>query len=170
MRALRLISVAALVGMLASWGYAEEGGPCTAESLLGTTDATNSPVAIHATLKACSLSEGISLRVEIENKSPVPYRLGVCPSMKLCCVKGLHPMVAYGEKGKSLRDTCAVQKPTDHEVFLPSGAAFSFNMKLGPDSIPKEALEAGNVIHVFLSYDLPEQKFIHSNVVKAELH
>ena len=78
-------------------------------------------------------------------------------------------MVSYGEKGMSLRHVCANQKPTEHEVFLPSGAAFAFNMHLAPDSLPSGAVGAGKVINVFLCYELGAQRFVHSNIVKAEL-
>ena len=164
-----MVLATAVSAMLGAWGCAAMEEPGTAESLLGMKDATNSPVAVRVALKSCSVAEGILLRVEIENQSAEPYKLGVCPAMKLCCVKGLDPMVSYGEKGMSLRDLCTSRKPTEHEAFLPSGAAFAFNMRLAPDTLPSEAVGAGKVINVFLRYELGEQRFIHSNVVKTEL-
>ena len=169
MNVFRLFLVAVLSGMLGSWAFGAEENICTSESFLGIKDATNSPVAVRLTLKSSSLSDGISLRVEIENQNAEPYRLQVCPAMKLCCVSGLHPMVSYGETGMGLVDKCANQTPKEHEVFLPGGAAFSFNMSLAPDNLPHEAVGAGKSINVFLCYELGEQRLVHSNVVKAEL-
>lgn len=169
MRTFRLLLVSVLFGMVGSWVFAAGEQPCMAESLMGIKDATNSPVVIRLTLKSSSLVDGISMRVEIENQSAEPYRLQVCPAMKLCCVSGLHPMVSYGKTGMGLVDKCAQQEPAGHELFLPSGAAFSFNVHLAPGTLPAEAVGAGKIINVFFCYELGEQGLVHSNVVQAEL-
>ena len=169
MKLWRWILAAALAVTWDSRGLAAGDESCTAESLLGFKDATNSPVAVRLALKSSSLAEGIALRVEIENQGAEPYSLHVCPTMKLCCVSGLHPMLSYGDTGMGLCDVCASAKPAKNEVFLPSGATFAFNMRLPPERLPAEAAKAGKAINVFLCYELGEQRLVHSNVVKAEL-
>jgi len=151
-------------------GIAELGAePLTAEQLLGVENDPNSPVGITLTLKDCSLKDGVRMRVEMENKGAEPYTLRVCPAMLLCCVKGLHPMIAFDETGMGLLDVCKAQKPGDHEVFLPSQTSFAFDLLIPPDRLPEAGRKAGKGLKVFLAYELGNQKLVHSNVVQAAL-
>jgi hypothetical protein len=119
--------------------------------------------------KEASLSDGVALRVIISNRGLSPEILTVCPAMTLCCVKGLHPMVAYDGTGMGLLDVCKSKKPKKHETFLPAGADFSFNVTIPPDCLPAECLKKGKQIKVKFCYDCEDDVQVDSNELTVTL-
>ena len=128
-----------------------------------------SPLKVTLSLKETNPQEGVSFRVEIQNVGSEAHTLHVCPAMLLCCVKGLHPMISYGETGMGLRDICKKAKPTKHEVYLPKSAAFSFDMTIPPTHLPESSETKGGRVIVSLCYDLADGKQTHSNSVDVAL-
>jgi hypothetical protein len=152
------------------WGASAPAEPVpTAESLFGAKDEPNSPVALAVTLKSADSKDGVCVRTEVLNRGKEPYKLAVCPAMLMCCVRGLHPMIAFDQSGMSLLDLCKEKKPTPREVFLPATASFAFDLRIPVDRLPEMCRQAGKKFYVLASFELGEMKFVHSNVVEVEL-
>lgn len=119
---------------------------------LAAETATNAAIAVSAVLKEASTSNGVLLRVTMENAGPAPYSLRVCPAMTLCCVRGLHPVIDMEETGVGLLDLCRVENPTPHETFLPAGAAFAFNVRIPPANLPEKCRVSGAAFSVHFRF------------------
>lgn len=147
--------------------------PCTAESLFGVKDDPNSPVSITVSVKSADLKDGIRLQVEIKNKRAEPLTLHVCPAMLMCCVKGLHPIVAFDETGIGLLDLYKEKsKPAERrerKVVLSANEGFSFDVLLPPDRLPEACRKKGKQITVLLCYELGEGRLVHSKPVKVSM-
>lgn len=113
------------------------------ECCTATETGTNAAISVSAVLKESSTSNGVLVRVTIDNSGQAPYSLKVCPAMTLCCVRGLHPVIEYEDSGMGLLDLCREEKPTPHETFLPSGAAFSFDIRIPIANLPQKCRTAG---------------------------
>lgn len=100
-------------------------------------------IQVSSALKESSASNGVLMRVTIENAGQAPYSLMVCPAMTLCCVRGLHPVISMEDTGQGLLDLCRTEKPTPHEAFLPAGAAFSFDVRIPVTSLPEKCRASG---------------------------
>ena len=132
-------------------------------------DDPDSPVKLSLLSKGADCTDGIRLRAEIINRGSAPYSLSVCPAMLLCCVKGLHPLIAYDETGMGLMDLCTKPKPTPHEVLLPVNAAFAFDINIPIDRLPDACKEPGKAVQVKLCFELGEGKLVHSEAVKVSM-
>jgi hypothetical protein len=148
---------------------------CTAVKPRGTAACAlepcndTAPVEIKLTVNEASASAGVSTTVRIENVSPAPYTLEVCPAMKLCCVKGLHVMLGSEITAMSLMDGCAGKNPERHAVFLPSGAAFEFDMSIPAASLPEGAAAKGEELAVQLCLELADDNSLCSDAVLKTL-
>lgn len=120
-------------------------------------------------LREASRERGVQLRVLFENSGVEGFSLDVCPAMLLCCVKGLHPLVSCDDTGVGLLDVCTASRPTNHEVFLPANAAFSFDMQIPPERLPAACLKSDQPLSVYVRYEADDQHSIESNVLKFTL-
>lgn len=139
------------------------------ELMYGGKDAENAPIALNVSLSECSPEEGLCLRVEVENTGDKPHTLSVCDSMTLCCVKKLHPLIAYENSKMGLLDLCKDPEPTPHEVFLPAKAAFAFDAAIPPDWLPEAVLLGKAKVKVQFCYELGEGETVHSNIIEVNL-
>jgi hypothetical protein len=110
---------------------------------------------------------GVCVHVEIANRGSASHSLQVCPAMTICCVRGLHMIVSYGDTGVGLLDACKTKKPTPHEVFLPAGATFGFDMTIPEACLPEEAAKEGSDISLQLCYDLSDGAQVSSSIVRV---
>ncbi len=113
--------------------------------------------------------DGIGVRVEIANRGNYPHSLYVCPAMTICCVKNMHVMVSFGDTGIGLRDLCKKTNPTPHEVFLPAGATFGFDMTIPLDCLPEAVFEKGQELSVQLCLDLCDGTQAKSSLATVRL-
>lgn len=120
-------------------------------------------------LQAATREQGVELRVLFENSGAEGFSLAVCPTMLLCCVKGLHPLISCGDTGVGLLDVCTTTNPTNHEVFLPANSTFSFNIRIPPERLPEVCLQSGQSLSVHVRYEADDQHPIESNVVTFTL-
>lgn len=166
----RVVMVSALVGMMAACalGGAEPEAPAT-ECPFGRKSDPNSPIAITLTLKSRDAAEGIKAHVEIVNRHESPFVLHTCSGQHLCCVKDLHPMLAYDGTGIGLTDFCKEAKPTSQEVVLQPGKSYAFELQIPAQRIPANAGKTGKKPCLFLSYQLTTNTAVYSNVVAADL-
>lgn len=132
-------------------------------------EAADGLVRVALELKEASREHGVQLRVTFENSNAEGFSLEVCPAMLLCCVKGLHPLVSCDDTGVGLLDVCTGSKPTSHEVFLPTNAAFSFDMHIPPERLPEVCLKSDQPLSVYLRYEADDQHSIESNVLNVSL-
>lgn len=127
---------------------------CTGNTLAATEcctaaeAGTNVVIVVSAVMKESSASNGVLVRVTIENVGHAPYSLKVCPAMTLCCVRGLHPIIEYEDAGMGLLDLCREENPTPHETFLPAGAAFSFDIRIPTANLPTKCRAVGSKFSV----------------------
>lgn len=162
---LRFLSVLTAAVMLIAGA-----GASAADLFPSATNDVNQPLALSVIVKQHSATEGISLRAEIKNTSDAPRSIRVCPEMLMCCVVDLHLMVGYDDTGMGLLDVC--NKKTDvvmHEVFLPVGATFSFDLKIPIVRLPKAANTPGKKLSILTCYADESTNVIHSNTVSCEL-
>ena len=171
-------ALAAVALVYAGWafGAGEAAVPAncaemTAKDLVGMENPADSPVKVEVTAKSASLKDGVRLRVSIENTSSAPYALTVCTNMLMCCVKGLHPMVAFEGTGMGLLDVCKDKKAASdpREMFLPVNAAFSFDLKIPVSRLPGPTQKKDAELSAFVCFELGEGKLFHSNVAKIKL-
>jgi len=127
-----------LAGCRSPWCCQPKAGcPMASPTVMTAMNATDSAsLGITAAIRHATRADGILARVEMTNKGKAPQVLNVCPAMELCCVRGLHPMLEYDDTGMGLLDLCKVAKPTPQSVYLPAGAAFSFDMTIPVDHLP----------------------------------
>ena len=142
---------------------------CTAEGLLRIKDDPNSPVALKLTLKSAGVKDGVQLHAEIENKSAAPYKLLVCPGGHLCCVEGLHPLVAYDNTGMGLCDFCKTKPHCAQEKTLASKASYPLDIAIPTNRLPEKCRKPGKTFSVLLCFELGENKLVHSNTIEVEL-
>lgn len=166
MRLLGVALCAAYIGVAAQTALAD----CTADKPIKEgKSSSNSPVDITLQLKDASVETGILVRVMFQNSGLEGMSLSVCPNMMLCCVKGLHPLITCEDTGIGLLDVCTVSRPTSHEVYLPRGSAFSFDLNIPPDRLPSECAEKGRQISVCVCYEMEDGASVRSNVIQVAM-
>ena len=134
---------------------------------MNATDSAS--LGITAAIRHATRADGILARVEMTNKGKAPQVLNVCPAMELCCVRGLHPMLEYDDTGMGLLDLCKVAKPTPQSVYLPAGAAFSFDMTIPVDHLPDAVLKANKPFALYFSFDGVEGHPLESARIQIRL-
>lgn len=72
-------------------------------------------------------------------------------------------MIGVDDAGLGLVDMCTDHSVPHHEVYLPPGAAFSFDLTIPSKRLPKTCRQAGKEIRVVLCYELGEKRLTHSN-------
>ncbi len=131
--------------------------------------AVNADLDIEVSAKSASLQDGVSLRINLHNTGNVPQSFQVCPTMSLCCVKGLAPMLAYDDTGMSLLNVCQSAKPKVHETYLPAGSEFAFDLTIPIDKLPEACRKAGKPLSFSFRYLSDTGVTTDSNTVTVEL-
>ena len=162
---LRVLSVLTAAVMLISGA-----GVSAADLIPSATNDENQPLALSVVVKQQSVTDGITLRAEIKNTSASPRSIRVCPEMLMCCVVDFHLTVSYDDTGMGLLDVCNNKKARSaHEVFLPAGASFSFDLKIPVGRLPELARKPGKKLTIQACYVDDSTKLVHSNTVNCEL-
>ncbi|MBA4386345.1 MAG: hypothetical protein C0404_00080 [Verrucomicrobia bacterium] len=172
MNILTWMTMAACVSLILATGCVtnakQHGACCPADN---ATWVQKAPLAtamkIDLSVPAASAKDGVAVSVSLKNKGPDPVSLQVCPAMTLCCVKGLHPIVSYGETGKGLLDLCRVQNPTPQRTYMPANSSFGFETSIPVSCLPEPCRQKGSEFNLSFRYDIAENMFVDSAPVKV---
>lgn len=139
--------------------------PCNEDCLKGASVDSNSRVSLEIVteVKEATVAKGIKAHVAMTNKGPGPFVTGICPAMELCCVKNLHPMLAYDDTGLGLLDLCMTNRASRYSIFLPVGTTFSFDLTIPLEKLPDNIRVAGKVVQVYVAYRFDDGTFLESN-------
>ncbi len=157
----RKIRLAGVVGLacamlaLSTRGMAEDGD-------------TAAPVAIRIMEASVCSTEGFRLRVEIANLTEAVYRLEVCPSLALSCVKDSVVLVHRDDTGYGLWEP-NYQRASALEVNLVPGAAYQYPILLGFDRIPEDCLFPGRTLSFQISLRIAEDAWVESKLVELKM-
>jgi len=143
----------------------------TAEGILGLANPSNSPVDVVVAAESASLRDGIRLKVTFKNISDKPYPLSICTNMLLCCVAGLHPIVAFDGTGMGLLDLCkdTTGPAPAMNISVAPKADHTIDVTIPSQRLPANACIADKALLVFFCFELGDGKPFHSNVVKVTL-
>ncbi len=107
------------------------------------------PVSVRIIEPSFCRDKGIQARVEIVNRTDGPFRFQVCPGLKLSCVKDSHVFVNFADTGVGLLDPCnGGKEPEAFEVYLVKGASYAYPLRIEPDALPVECLQAGGSVRI----------------------
>lgn len=137
--------------------------------MLPSATNTVTPVVLDLKIQSASADVGTKATIRISNVGDSPYTLYACPSMTLCCIKGLHVMLGSSETAISLLDSCKAKKPVQHEVFLPIGATFEFDVTIPSDYFPVGSTKSGEALVVQLCLELSDGTKLCSEAKTATL-
>ncbi|MDA3798437.1 MAG: hypothetical protein PF692_05075 [Kiritimatiellae bacterium] len=137
--------------------------------LPATTTTTGTPVMLDLKIQSASADVGAKSTIRISNVGDSPYTLYACPSMTLCCIKDLHIMLGSSETAISLLDVCKAKKPVQHEVFLPIGATFEFDVTIPSDYFPVGSTQPGEALVIQLCLELTDGTRLCSEAKTAKL-
>jgi len=141
------------------------------EGVLGIENPTNSPIGLVTAVKDAGLKDGIQLTVTFENKSQQPYKLMMCSNRLMCCVKGLHPLLAFDGTGVGLLDPCksnAAPKEAK-ENLIPAKGTCAIDVTIPSDRLPEAARQKDKELTIFFCFELADGQLYHSNTVRVKL-
>jgi hypothetical protein len=126
-----------------------------------------SPIGLDLELGKADTEEGLTLRVEMDNRGSVPYALAVCPQMLMSSVVGAHLLVRQEGWSGGLVDVCEAPKPSPREAFLPPKASYGFDIKVPIERLPDSLRKNGRSFTVQLVYEIEDLRCAESNVVQV---
>ncbi len=126
------------------------------------------PVAIRIVESSICNQNGVSLRVEIANLSKAVYRLEVCPSLALSCVRNSIVLVNRDDTGYSLWEP-KYDEPSSLDVNLVPGASYHFPITLGFDRIPEDCLIPGRSLSFQLRLQIEKDTWVASEPVELAM-